>query len=344
MKIKVAILGGTGYTGVELLRYLLRHSGITISGITSERFAGKKINDVFPSTGGIDLVCRSIEDTSIIKNADFIFSCLPPEKSAEVIPEIVKTGKKVVDLSAAFRFPDAELYERWYHKHPAPELLKDAVYGIPEFNRTKIAKANLVANPGCYPISVLLPLIPLLNEVPVVSPVIVDSKSGVTGAGRNPSQELHFPEVNEGFRPYKPLTHRHQPEMETQIKHLTKKELQIAFVPHLLPINRGILSSIYLRTEKKESQKKIQEILEDYYAKEKFVRILSDGVLPNPQYIKGSNYCYISINFDERLKQIIIFSAIDNLGKGASGNAVQNMNIMMGFEEYEGLDIIPVYP
>ncbi len=344
MKIKVAILGGTGYTGVELLRYLLKHSGVAISAITSERFAGKKINDVFPSLGQIDIVCKSIEDRSAIDNADFVFSCLPPEKSAEVVPEIVKKGKRVLDLSAAFRFQNAEVYEKWYHRHPSPELLKSAVYGLPEINRKEIKRAFLVANPGCYPVSALLPLIPLLKEISVEYPIIIDSKSGVTGAGRSPTQDLHFPEVNEGFRPYRPLTHRHQPEMETQIKKITGKDIPVAFVPHLLPINRGILSSIYIIPQEKTSEREVRKILHNYYRKEKFVRILDEGVLPNPQFVKGSNYCYISAGYNEKFNQIVIFSAIDNLGKGASANALQNMNIMLGFEEDEGLDVIPVFP
>ncbi len=344
MKVNIAILGGTGYTGVELLRYLLKHSGVTISAVTSERFAGKKINHVFPSLGQIDLICKSIEDRSAIDNADIVFSCLPSEKSAEVVPEIVKKGKRVLDLSAAFRFQDAEVYEKWYSKHPAPELLRSAVYGLPEINRKEIKRAFLVANPGCYPVSTLLPLIPLMKYISVEHPIIVDSKSGVTGAGRNPAQDLHFPEVNEGFRPYKPLTHRHQPEMETQIKKLTGRDIAVAFVPHLLPINRGILSSIYITTKEKTSDKRVREILNDYYSKEKFIRILDEGTLPNPQFVRGSNCCYISVSYNKKFNQIIIFSAIDNLGKGASGNAVQNMNIMMGFEESEGLEITPVFP
>lgn len=344
MKKRVAILGATGYTGLELLRYLLRHSGITISAISSERFAGKTINEIFPSLGQIDLVCKSIEDTATIKNADLVFSCLPPDKSAEVLPDIIRNNQRVVDLSAAFRFTDAAIYDKWYNRHPAPELLKQAVYGLPEFNRNKIKDSQIVANPGCYPISVLLPLIPILKEIEISSPVIIDSKSGVTGAGRNPSQELHFPEVNEGFKPYRPLSHRHQPEMEVQVKEMTGQELDIAFVPHLLPINRGILSSIYIKTPNKISERKLIEILNRQYSKERFITILNPGVMPDPHFVRGSNYCYISMSYNEKLNQIIIFSAIDNLGKGASGNAVQNMNIMLGLEEDTGLDVMPVFP
>lgn len=344
MKKKVAILGATGYTGVELLRILLKHKGVRISGITSERFAETKISEIFPSLADCDLVTKSIDDRKATEDAELVFSCLPAEKSAEIVPDLIKSGQKVIDLSAAFRFSDADLYEKYYHRHPAKELLSSSIYGIPELNKSRIKKARLVANPGCYPISVLLPLVPLTKELQVIPPIIIDSKSGVTGAGRNPTQELHFPEVNEGFRPYKPLTHRHQPEMESQLKEQTGKEVQIAFVPHLLPINRGILSTIYIRVEGSAVIEKIEGLLNEFYAGERFIKILPKNILPNPSYVKGTNYCYISVNYDKNINQIIIFSAIDNLGKGASTNAVQNMNIMLGFEESEGLDALPAFP
>lgn len=346
MKKRVAILGATGYTGAELLRLLLNHGKVQIKGVSSERFAGMKISDVFPSLNGFDMLAKNIDDASVYKEAEIVFSCLPNEKSAEIVPELIRSGKRVVDLSAAFRFDDKETYEKWYHTHPSPELLKDSVYGLPEFFRNEIKKATLVANPGCYPVSVLLPVVPLVKEgiISDEKKLIVDSKSGVTGAGRNPSQELHFPEVNEGFRPYKPLNHRHQPEMEYIIKKLSGKDIKVAFVPHLLPINRGILSSIYFEVESENEFKMACSVLKEFYRNENFIKILENNILPNPLFLNGSNYCYISICYNKNLKQIVIFSSIDNLGKGASGNAVQNMNIMLGFEESEGLEIIPVYP
>jgi len=346
MKTNVAILGATGYTGVELLRILLNHPSVKITGLSSERFSGIRISDVFPSLSGCDINTKTIDDPSVYKNADVVFSCLPNEKSAEIVPELIKLGKRVIDLSAAFRFSDSKIYKQWYHKHPAPELLKQAVYGLPELFRKDIKKATLVANPGCYPVSVLLPVIPLVKEG-IISPdktIIIDSKSGVTGAGRNPSQELHFSEVNEGFRPYKPMAHRHQPEMESIIKKESGKNVKVAFVPHLLPINRGILSSIYFEVNGEHDFKKAQSVLERFYKNEKFVKILDSNTLPNPAYLKGSNYCYISMSYNQNLNHIVVFSAIDNLGKGASGNAVQNMNIMMGFDEAEGIIHLPLFP
>lgn len=345
-KINIAILGATGYTGAELLRILLNHTGTKITGLSSERFAGMKISDVFPSLNGCDIVTKNIDDPSVYKDSDIVFSCLPNEKSAEIVPELIRAGKKIIDLSAAFRFDDKETYEKWYHTHPAPELLKESVYGLPEFFRNQIKNAKLVANPGCYPVSVLLPVVPLVKEgiISGEKKLIVDSKSGVTGAGRNPSQELHFPEVNEGFRPYKPLSHRHQPEMECIIKKLSGREIKLAFVPHLLPINRGILSSIYFEVAGENEFKRASSVLKKFYNNEKFIKILDNNILPNPLFLNGSNYSYISICYNKNLKQVVIFSAIDNLGKGASGNAVQTMNIMMGLEESEGLEIIPVYP
>ncbi len=342
--MKVAIIGATGYTGLELVRILLNHPEVHITALTSERFSGQDYSSVFPSLRGI--IRTSLETLNIdkiIRKADFIFTAVPHKEAMDIVPQLIEKDKKVVDLSADFRFKQPSTYEKWYHAHSSPELLSQAVYGLPEINRKKIRYAALVSNPGCYPTSVIMPLVPLLKEdIISTRAIIVDSKSGVSGAGRSLKTQSLFSEVSEGLKPYNIMNHRHQPEIEEQLSSAAGISVSITFAPHLVPMNRGIISTIYVRLKHSTSAQTIQNIFNKYYKKEQFVRILPEGTLPSTGFVRGSNYC--DIGFCLQGKKLILVSAIDNLVKGASGQAVQNMNIMQGFKEATALEHIPLYP
>jgi len=348
--LKVAIVGASGYTGVELIRLLSNHPEVEITAVTSEQSAGKKISSVFPSLTNIfDKTLEPLDADLIAKKADLIFTALPHQKAMEVVPHFLKAGKKVIDLSADFRIKDASVFEAWYGVHKAPEYLKEAVYGLPELHREEIKKSQLVANPGCYPTSAILALAPVMRNYIDLSSIIIDSKSGVSGAGRSVTQDTHFPEANEGFKAYKIAEHRHTPEIEQELSMLAGSEVRISFTPHLLPINRGILSTIYASVKNQlpealNDEYYFSEIYKNYYDKELFVRICSEGAFPNINNVRGSNFCDIGVKFDKRTGRIIVISAIDNLVKGASGQAVQNMNIMYGFPEDTALKGLPFFP
>ncbi|MBW1973669.1 MAG: N-acetyl-gamma-glutamyl-phosphate reductase [Deltaproteobacteria bacterium] len=344
--LKVAIVGATGYTGAELIRLLLSHSQVTISCVTSQKYKEKMISEVFPSLlKEIDLTLIPLDPEEVVKKADFIFTALPHKTAMEVVPVFFKMGKRVVDLSADFRFKDPELYEKFYQPHIAKDILKDAVYGLPEIYREMIRKAFIVGNPGCYPTSAILPLFPVLKENFIESKgIIIDAKSGVTGAGREVTLSSMFCEVNEGFKAYKVAEHRHAPEIEQELSLIAQKKLSITFVPHLVPMNRGILSTIYTYLKKDIDEKGLYELYNDYYKNEPFVRVMNKGVLPNTKFVVGSNFCDIGFKKEETTNRLILISAIDNLTKGASGQAVQNMNIMMGFLETKGLEQMPLFP
>ena len=346
--IKVGILGASGYTGLELIRILLNHPHVKISVVTSEKYSGNKISDVFPFfKGHLDLKYESLSPEEVLKKCDFVFSALPHKASMSAVPPLLKAGKKVVDLSADFRLKSPSTYKDWYkEEHKNPELLNSAVYGLPELKRERIKSANLVANPGCYPTSVILALAPLLKgNIIDTDSIIVDSKSGVTGAGRKVEEALLFSECNDNFKAYNIASHRHTPEMEQEISEIAKKAIKITFTPHLLPVNRGILSTIYCSPLNKNlASENILKIYEDFYKGERFVRILGIGKSPQTHYVLGSNYCDIGFQMDERTGRIIIVSAIDNLVKGASGQAVQNMNIMLGFKEDTALEGVGIFP
>ena len=345
MKVKVAVVGASGYSGLELIRFLVNHPQVKITAITSERYAGQPYDRVFPSLlAHFSSILEPLNPDKIAKKADFIFIALPHKEAMEVVPCCINAGKKVVDLSADFRFKSQRTYEKWYQKHTAPELLEGAVYGLPEFYRAKIKEASLVANPGCYPTSALIPLVPLIKE-DLISPVniIIDSKSGVSGAGRALHVSSLFCEVSESFKAYKVASHRHQPEIEEQLSLFSKKPVAVTFVPHLVPMNRGILSTMYVDLKRTMSNEKIQSIFKSWYAQEKFVRVFSSEILPQTGWVRGTNYCDIGFVMADN-KKLIIISALDNLVKGAAGQAVQNMNIMLGFKEDSGLEQIPLYP
>jgi N-acetyl-gamma-glutamyl-phosphate reductase len=336
--LKVSIVGATGYTGAELVKILLKHPQVEIETITSQSFAGKKISEVYPWLS-TDLVCQSLNVERIASLSSFIFTALPHGVSMEVVGKLYLRDKKIVDLSADFRLDHPLVYERWYGvAHKEKGLLKQAVYGLPELYREEIKRTRLVANPGCYPTSAILSLAPLLSgNLIKEESIIVDSKSGVTGAGRKPSLKTHFPEVNENLSAYQVGCHRHIPEIEQELAKLAQREIKITFIPHLVPLNRGILSTCYADLKGSLKLKDLVKVFEDFYREEPFVEILPQGCFPEVKHVANSNRCQIGLTVDEKRDCVIIISTIDNLGKGASSQAVQNMNIMCGFEETMGL-------
>ena len=344
--VKVAIFGASGYTGQELTRILLGHPDVQLVAVTSRRFAGLPVAEVFPSLYGLtSLKYQNSTPEEIAGICDIVFLALPHGVSMAIAPVFMASGKKVIDLSADYRLRDLATYEAWYAKHSSAQILKDAVYGIPELYRLKIKNAKLVANPGCYPTSIILGLAPALkNKLLDVSTIIADSASGVSGAGRDPQTGSLFCEVDGGFKAYKVGKHRHTPEIEQELSALAGENFPITFTPHLLPVKRGILSTIYATLKKDIKFSEIYALYSSFYAAEKFVRVCSAGSYPNISSVAGSNYCDIGLAHDPRTKRIIIIAAIDNLIKGAAGQAVQNMNIVCSFEEDAGLKTAPLYP
>lgn len=345
--LQVGIIGVSGYTGVELARILCRHPKVKISLATSRQFEGKPLSEVFPNLRGcMDIICENPSSTDLSEQADFFFTAVPHKTAMSIVPPLVNQGKKVVDLSADYRIRDISVYEKWYQQHTSSELIKDAAYGLPEIYREEIGKTSLVANPGCYPTSVILGLAPLLkNKMIDTTTLIVDSKSGTSGAGRSASLASLYCEVADGFKPYKVGgTHRHIPEMEQELSVLAEKQVQLSFTPHLLPISRGILSTIYAKLDSDIDQKEVFSLYEETYKDDYFVRLCPLGSVPATQHVRGSNFCDIGISIDERTGRVIVMSAIDNIVKGAAGQAIQNMNIMNGFSENTGLMGAPFFP
>lgn len=366
--LKVAIIGASGYTGGELLRLLVRHPKIRITAATSEQSAGQPIQAPFPNLSGrLDLVLEPLDIEILSGKADFFFLALPHTTAMACAAGLLKKGKKVVDLSADFRLKDPKLYRQWYQvTHTHPDLLRSAVYGLPEVHRAAIRKASLVANPGCYPTGALLGLIPLLDgrlPVPVcagrparqtgtalkgprihLDGIVIDAKSGVSGAGRRATLDYHFSEVNESASAYQVASHRHLPEIEQEIAALVGKPVCVSFTPHLLPMTRGILTTLYARMKKPLPSLDWVEQFEGFYQNEPFVHVLPLGQWPNTRNVRGSNACHIGVVADPRTEQVIIVTAIDNLVKGAAGQAVQNMNLMMGFNETLGLEDPGLFP
>jgi N-acetyl-gamma-glutamyl-phosphate reductase len=333
--IHAGIYGATGYTGFELVKLLGRHGGATLRFATSQSHAGKTLRDVFPAAPGLPLI-RS-EDAPL-DEVDVVFLCLPHAAAAETAVVALEAGVRVIDLSADFRLRDAATYEHWYaHAHPAPALLAEAVYGLTEVARAGLPGVRLVANPGCYPTSILLALWPLLSAgLPLGGPIIADSKSGVSGAGRAPTQNTHFVEVADNFSPYKiGRTHRHLPEMEQAIQTWRPGAPPLLFSPHLLPVPRGILSTLYVTLAEDTDEVFIRDLYEKAYAHEVFVDVLPRGELASLAHVNHTNRCAISLTLVGRT--LILVSAIDNLIKGAAGQAVQNMNVVFGCAEAEGL-------
>jgi N-acetyl-gamma-glutamyl-phosphate reductase len=346
MKTKVGIIGATGYTGIELLRLLLRHPEVEVTALTSQKYAGLPIDQVFPSVmKGLQLKCEELNIDQVSKKADFIFTAVPHKTAMETVPLFVEKGKRVVDLSADFRFKDPKVYERWYQKHTCPELLEQSVYGLPELHREKIRKARIVGNPGCYPTGALIGLIPLVTKGMIsYETIVVDSKSGVSGAGRDVVLGSLFCEVNEGVKAYNIYKHRHLPEIEGELSQLAQKRIVVNFVPHLIPMDRGILTTLYVNFNRTVRGEDVVNVFGECYGKEPFVRLYPKEKVPNTKDVRGSNYCDIGIVVDESGRRGVIVTAIDNLVKGASGEAVQNMNIMLGYPETMGLDLVPLTP
>ena len=346
MKTRVGIIGATGYTGVELLRLLLRHPQVEVTALTSQKYAGIPIAQVFPSLmKHLQLKCEELNVDQISNKADFIFTAVPHKTAMEVVPLFRRQGKRVVDLSADFRFRDAVVYEKWYQKHTSPDLLPESVYGLPELHREKIRSAKIVGNPGCYPTGALIGLIPLVKQQMISAEnIVVDSKSGVSGAGRDVVLESLFCEVNEGVKAYKIFAHRHTPEIDHELSQLARKEVNVTFVPHLIPMDRGILSTLHVRLAKKLKTEELLALFQEGYREEPFIRVYPKGKFPGTKDVRGSNFCDIGAVASEDGNRAVIVTAIDNVVKGASGEAVQNMNLMLGFPETAGLDVIPLFP
>lgn len=337
--IKAAIVGATGYVGRELIKLLHLHQEAELTCLSAKVDKDRPIEEEFPQfRGEVDLVCHNFESASKIAEAcDVVFLALPHTVSMKVAPQFLNLGKRVIDLSADFRLKQAQTYKEWYGtEHSCPELLKEAVYGLPELYAEQIKGANLIANPGCYPTSAILGLAPLLKEK-IVEPdfLIIDAKSGVSGAGREPSLKAHFPERNESLAAYSVGSHRHIPEIEQELSQLFKQEIRVSFVPHLIPMNRGILSTIYLRLTKDLAIEELWRLYQDFYASSHFVRLID--TFPETKDVSFTNYCDLTLRQDKRSGQVVILSVIDNLIKGAAGQAVQNMNLMYGLDERMGL-------
>lgn len=337
-KLKIGIIGATGYAGEELLRILINHPEVEIKYLSAKIDKPAEISEIFPQfKRKINLICGELNLEELDKNSELVILTTPHSFAYQIVPDLIKRGKRIIDLSADFRLKNPVLYRKWYHfEHKERKLLKEAVYGLPEIYREKIKKAKLVANPGCYPTSIILAVLPLVkNGLLKEDTIIVDSKSGTTGAGRTLKQDLLFNEVNESIRAYKVNAHQHIPEIEQELSFVGKKEIRVIFVPQLLPLSRGILSCIYVKLKKKISTEGLIDFYKNFYKNEPFVRVLEEGFFPQLKSVQFSNYCDIGLKVDDNLA--ILISAIDNLGKGASGQAVQNMNIMMGWEETIGL-------
>lgn len=343
---RIAVIGASGYTGVELLRLLSQHPETELVCVTSRQYAGQSVSEVFPSLqGSLDLFFENHDPAGLADRADLVFTAVPHQAAMGMIPDLLDAGCRVVDLSADFRLGDVSTYEKWYQEHTAPELLGEAVYGLPELFREQIPSARLLANPGCYPTSVALALAPLLeNSLIDLSTIIVDGKSGTSGAGRAAKVDTLYCEVNEGFKAYSLPRHRHTPEIEQTLGWLAGADVTISFTPHLLPVSRGILSTCYANLSDPLSLEELHDIYLERYASEAFVRVLPKGELPNISQVRGSNYCDIGLAVDDRTGRVIAIAAIDNLVKGAAGQAIQNMNLMLSLPENSGLLIPPVFP
>ncbi|MFN2342057.1 MAG: N-acetyl-gamma-glutamyl-phosphate reductase [Desulfonatronovibrio sp.] len=348
-KKNIAIVGVTGYTGMELVRILTNHPGFEISAVTSRSTPGVALQDIYPhlqDTKHGTLAVTIPEPELVVRDSELVFLAVPHGKAMDLTSSFLDHGAKVVDLSADFRLEDEKVYSSWYdteHKHP--ELLSKAVYGIPEIYQDKIAEASLVANPGCYPTSVLLALYPALKKGLVDnSGIIVDSKSGTSGAGRTVKPGTMYCEVTDSFKAYSLGKHRHTPEMEQELSKACDKDVVISFSPHLVPMSRGILSTCYAGLDRKISADEVRQIYKNYYKKDPWVRVLPAGKLPETRWVRGTMFCDLGIVVDERTNRLVVVSCIDNLCRGASGQAVANANIMSGFDPVMGLEQTALMP
>ena len=344
-KLRIGILGASGYTGGELLRLLARHGGMDVTMLSAERRAGRSLAEVFPHLAVMrapDLIRIGAFDYSAL---DAVFCCLPHGTTQQIIAGL-PAHLKIVDLSADFRLADPGLYGEWYgHEHRAVNLQGEAVYGLTELKRDAVSNARLVANPGCYPTGPQLALMPLLETGRIeAEDIIIDAKSGVSGAGREPRQNILFSEVDEGVHAYGVGTHRHVPEIEQGLSEAAGVPVGVSFTPHLIPMSRGILATIYVRLAAGATLDEVRAVLAERYSHESFVHLVPEGVSPATRHVRGSNHCLIGVFADRLVGRIIIVTAIDNLVKGAAGQALQNMNLMCGLPEITGLEQLPLFP
>ncbi len=345
--IKVGIIGATGYAGGELVRILMGHKEAEIVWYGSRSYIDQKYADVYRNMFQIvDAKCMDDNIEALADQVDVIFTATPQGFLASVINENILSKTKIVDLSADFRIKDVKVYEKWYGiEHKSPQFIEEAVYGLCEVNRDKVKGARLIANPGCYTTCSILTAYPLAKEGIIdMSTLIVDAKSGTSGAGRGAKVPNLFCEVNENMKAYGVASHRHTPEIEEQLGYASGENVTISFTPHLVPMNRGILATEYATLKKDVTGEEVKAIYDKYYADEKFVRVLGEGVCPETKWVEGSNYVDIGFKLDPRTNRIVMMGAIDNLVKGAAGQAVQNMNLLFGLPESEGLELVPMFP
>lgn len=345
--IKVGIIGATGYAGSELVRILLGHKDVEIKWYGSRSYIDKKYASIYQNFFQlVDATCMDDKMEALADQVDVIFTATPQGLCASLVNEEILSKVKIIDLSADFRIKDVKVYEEWYKlEHKSPQFIEEAVYGLCEINREDVKKARLVANPGCYTTCSILTCYPLVKEG-IIDPntIIVDAKSGTSGAGRGAKVDNLFCEVNENMKAYGVATHRHTPEIEEQLGYACGEKITINFTPHLVPMNRGILATAYASLKKNVTYEEVKAIYDKYYADEKFVRVLEKDVCPQTKWVEGSNYVDVNFKIDPRTNRIIMMGAIDNLVKGAAGQAVQNMNLMFGLKESEGLELVPMFP
>ena len=345
--IKAGIIGATGYAGGELARLLLQREDVEILWYGSRSYVGQKYASVYPNL--FQIVEDSCQDDSLkelAERADVVFTATPQGFCASIIEEEILSKVKVIDLSADFRIKDQAVYEKWYKlEHKSPQFLGEAVYGLPEVNREKIREARLIANPGCFPTCSFLAVYPLVKEG-LVDPntLIIDAKSGTSGAGRGAKMDNLYCEVNESIKAYGVGTHRHTPEIEEQLSYAAGKPVTISFTPHLVPMNRGILVTAYASLNGKVTEEEARAAYEKYYRDEYFVRLLEPGAVPQTRWVEGSNFADVNFKIDPRTGRVVMMGAIDNMVKGAAGQAVQNMNLMFGLPEHTGLRQLPMFP
>jgi len=348
--MKASIMGGSGYVGGELLRLLARHPQTEIQSISSQRYAGEPVYRVHPNLRGLTSLKFQKENLESTRDSDVVFTALPHGKTMTIVPQLLEMGSKVIDLAADYRLKNPETYERYYsRKHVNPELLARATYGLPELHRDSIRKSNLVATPGCMATAATLGLAPIVASDMISSPtIVVDTKIGSSGAGSTPSTASHHSERSEGVRPYKPAGHRHIAEIEQELNSVGGSQIKIAFTPHAVNMVRGILATSHCFVKPGTEKKDVWKAYRAKYEKEPFVRMVSDGIglygLPNPKAVIGTNYCDIGFETDPHTQRLVVFTAIDNLTKGAAGQAVQCYNIMNGLNETTGLDTTALHP
>ena len=345
--IKVGIIGATGYAGGELVRLLLNHKEAEIKWFGSRSYIDKKYYEVYQNFFQIvDAKCMDDNMEALAEEVDVIFTATPQGLCASLVNEEILNKVKIVDLSADFRIKDVATYEQWYGlEHKSPKFIEEAVYGLCEINREDVKEARLIANPGCYPTCSTLSIYPLAKEGLIdMSTLIIDAKSGTSGAGRGAKVDNLYCEVNENIKAYGVAVHRHTPEIEEQLSYASGEDVLLNFTPHLVPMNRGILITAYATLKKDVTYEEVKAVYDKYYADEKFVRVLDKDVCPQTKWVEGSNYVDVNFKIDPRTKRIIMMGAMDNLVKGAAGQAVQNMNLMFGLKESEGLELIPMFP